>query len=210
MAMLLGRRMNRSGHSHALIIDVAKVGTHYSTYCCGYRGQLYSHIRILLISSAPHISARNLSENHKNEAITERSEQVTVKSHMLRPERDSAVVRKARNAPSEKQKVVLSCEQCRQRKTRCDKSNPCGACQRSHLECHVVRRCRLPSKAFSRVFQSVRDCFLKWERFWQKKLTFPPSQSPSVSSTSSLYPRMGLLTRISTRGTYGTRQHERR
>lgn len=43
-SMLLGRRMNRSGYSHALIIDVAKVGTHYSTYCCGYRGQLYSHI----------------------------------------------------------------------------------------------------------------------------------------------------------------------
>lgn len=68
---------------------------------------------------------------------------------MLRPERNSSVAGRARAPPAEKRKVTLSCEQCRQRKTRCDKQYPCAACQRSHLECHVVRRCRLPSKAFS-------------------------------------------------------------
>ena len=68
---------------------------------------------------------------------------------ILRPDRDSAVVRKARNTPSEKQMVTLSCEECRHRKTRCDKSYPCGTCQRFNLECHAVRRCRFPSKAFS-------------------------------------------------------------
>ena len=63
---------------------------------------------------------------------------------MLRPKHDSIAVRKARTVPKEKQKVTLTCEQCRQRKTRCDKSYPCAACQRSHLDCTLVHRHRLP------------------------------------------------------------------
>ena len=63
---------------------------------------------------------------------------------MFRPKHDSIAVRKARTVPSEKQKVTLTCEQCRQRKTRCDKSYPCAACQRSHLDCTLVHRHRLP------------------------------------------------------------------
>ena len=63
---------------------------------------------------------------------------------MLRPQRDSIAVRKARTVPLEKQKVTLTCEQCRQRKTRCDKSYPCAACQRSNLDCTLVHRHRLP------------------------------------------------------------------
>lgn len=60
---------------------------------------------------------------------------------MLRPERDSNGVRKARITSS---KVTLTCEQCRQRKIRCDKAYPCGTCQRSHIECTLVHRQRLP------------------------------------------------------------------
>jgi hypothetical protein len=41
-------------------------------------------------------------------------------------------------------KPRLSCEQCRRRKTRCDKDTPCSACKISGLRCEVVQRARLP------------------------------------------------------------------
>lgn len=55
----------------------------------------------------------------------------------------TTLMQKARIASSEKQKVTLSCEQCRQRKTRCDKTHPCASCKRSDLECTLVHRHRL-------------------------------------------------------------------
>ena len=47
-------------------------------------------------------------------------------------------------ASGEQQRVNLSCEQCQQRKTRCDKSHPCGSCQKANIECTAVQRRRLP------------------------------------------------------------------
>jgi len=38
----------------------------------------------------------------------------------------------------------LTCEQCKKRKKRCDKSVPCGACVQASLECTAVQRHRLP------------------------------------------------------------------
>jgi hypothetical protein len=40
--------------------------------------------------------------------------------------------------------VRLSCVQCQQRKTRCDKLVPCTACTKTGLQCCVVHRTRLP------------------------------------------------------------------
>lgn len=54
----------------------------------------------------------------------------------------------AGNAPSahstNKPKVRLSCETCRQRKVKCDKLNPCTNCQRLGTRCVPVERARLP------------------------------------------------------------------
>lgn len=38
----------------------------------------------------------------------------------------------------------LSCQQCSQRKTKCDKGLPCSACQKAGLGCVAVNRQRLP------------------------------------------------------------------
>jgi len=38
----------------------------------------------------------------------------------------------------------LSCEQCKRRKTRCDKNSPCSACRAGGLTCVSVQRARLP------------------------------------------------------------------
>ena len=40
--------------------------------------------------------------------------------------------------------VLLSCEQCRRRKTKCDKRAPCTACKSVGLNCNAVQRARLP------------------------------------------------------------------
>lgn len=41
-------------------------------------------------------------------------------------------------------KPRLSCEQCRRRKTKCDKQAPCSSCKSAGLVCEVVQRDRLP------------------------------------------------------------------
>ena len=38
----------------------------------------------------------------------------------------------------------LSCKQCHIRKSKCDKQNPCSACRKAGIQCHVVQRARLP------------------------------------------------------------------
>ncbi len=38
----------------------------------------------------------------------------------------------------------LSCVSCRQRKVKCDKAQPCSACQRSNVDCVFLQRLRLP------------------------------------------------------------------
>jgi hypothetical protein len=38
----------------------------------------------------------------------------------------------------------LACQQCKQRKLRCDKGSPCNACRAAGLVCQVVQRARLP------------------------------------------------------------------
>ncbi|KAG8530256.1 uncharacterized protein KY384_004757 [Bacidia gigantensis] len=38
----------------------------------------------------------------------------------------------------------LSCEACQHRKTKCDKQEPCGACQKAGFKCTTVQRQRLP------------------------------------------------------------------
>ncbi|KAH6625535.1 hypothetical protein C7974DRAFT_202685 [Boeremia exigua] len=38
----------------------------------------------------------------------------------------------------------LACQQCKQRKLRCDKGSPCNACRNAGLVCQVVQRARLP------------------------------------------------------------------
>ena len=38
----------------------------------------------------------------------------------------------------------LACQQCKQRKLRCDKGTPCSACRAAGLICQVVQRARLP------------------------------------------------------------------
>lgn len=40
--------------------------------------------------------------------------------------------------------VQLTCEQCKQRKTKCDKGSPCSACRAGDLTCTPVQRARLP------------------------------------------------------------------
>jgi hypothetical protein len=40
--------------------------------------------------------------------------------------------------------VRLSCEQCKQRKTKCDKQVPCTACTKARLKCVTVQRARRP------------------------------------------------------------------
>ena len=40
--------------------------------------------------------------------------------------------------------VTLSCEQCRRRKTKCDKRSPCSACQQSGITCTAIQRPRRP------------------------------------------------------------------
>lgn len=40
--------------------------------------------------------------------------------------------------------VQLSCEQCKRRKTKCDRSSPCSACRAGGLTCISVQRARLP------------------------------------------------------------------
>ena len=40
--------------------------------------------------------------------------------------------------------VALSCARCQQRKTKCDKADPCSACRRRGSPCIPVRRARLP------------------------------------------------------------------
>ena len=39
---------------------------------------------------------------------------------------------------------LLSCTNCRKRKVKCNKSNPCSACERSNLTCVFPNRARLP------------------------------------------------------------------
>lgn len=39
---------------------------------------------------------------------------------------------------------LLSCTNCRKRKVKCNKSNPCSACERSSLTCVFPNRARLP------------------------------------------------------------------
>ncbi len=38
----------------------------------------------------------------------------------------------------------LSCRQCQQRKTKCDKDIPCSACKNAGVHCNAVQRARLP------------------------------------------------------------------
>ncbi|KAH8898254.1 hypothetical protein GQ53DRAFT_837208 [Thozetella sp. PMI_491] len=38
----------------------------------------------------------------------------------------------------------LVCQQCKRRKTKCDKDSPCGACRAAGLNCRAVQRARLP------------------------------------------------------------------
>lgn len=40
--------------------------------------------------------------------------------------------------------VPLSCEQCRRRKTKCDKAAPCSACKNAGIACNAIQRARLP------------------------------------------------------------------
>lgn len=40
----------------------------------------------------------------------------------------------------------LSCTNCRQRKIKCDKSNPCSACKRSGIDCVFPKRLRVPKR----------------------------------------------------------------
>lgn len=40
--------------------------------------------------------------------------------------------------------VKLSCEECRRRKTKCDKGSPCSACKHAGITCTAVQRARLP------------------------------------------------------------------
>jgi hypothetical protein len=48
------------------------------------------------------------------------------------------------SAPIMDSKPRLSCEQCRRRKTRCNKEMPCSSCKTSGLRCEFVLRARLP------------------------------------------------------------------
>lgn len=40
--------------------------------------------------------------------------------------------------------VKLSCDECRQRKTKCDKGSPCSACKHAGTNCTTVQRARHP------------------------------------------------------------------
>lgn len=45
----------------------------------------------------------------------------------------------------------LSCEQCRRRKTKCDKETPCSACAKAGIICHAVARNRKSRGSTKRV-----------------------------------------------------------
>lgn len=56
----------------------------------------------------------------------------------------------------------LSCTNCRQRKIKCDKSNPCTACRRSGIDCVFPKRTRVPrERQGSRNYKSRDDELLR-------------------------------------------------
>lgn len=59
---------------------------------------------------------------------------------------------------------TLSCENCRQRKIRCDKLSPCTNCQKFGVTCESVRRKRLPRGRHTRKAVRTQDLMDKVDR----------------------------------------------
>ena len=89
----------------------------------------------------------------------------------------------------------LSCTNCRQRKIKCDKSNPCSACKRSGTDCVFPKRIRVPRGQQGARHSKFREnellqCIRKLEALVEKmggKITAPltPGESDGRKVTNS-------------------------
>lgn len=80
----------------------------------------------------------------------------------------------------------LTCEQCRSRKTKCDKLAPCSACRKAGIACVPVHRARLPrgkSGIDSKQTGTLRDRVRRLESLVQR-IQRAPSESNNSSSTN--------------------------
>jgi hypothetical protein len=83
----------------------------------------------------------------------------------------------------------LACEQCKRRKTRCNKGSPCSACKNAGLHCHTVQRARLPrgksGKTRSQQNRVLEDRVVRLENLLAQQ-TGPRSASGSTSSSDHI------------------------
>jgi hypothetical protein len=85
----------------------------------------------------------------------------------------------------------LACEQCKRRKTRCNKGSPCSACKNAGLHCHTVQRARLPrgksGKTRSQQNRVLEDRVVRLENLLAQQ-TGPRSASCSTPSSNHISP----------------------
>ncbi|KAI9662392.1 MAG: hypothetical protein M1821_008559 [Bathelium mastoideum] len=93
--------------------------------------------------------------------------------------------------------ATLTCEQCRSRKTKCDKLAPCSACRKAGITCVPVQRVRLPrgrSGVDSKQSGNLRDRVRKLESLVQGiERTTPESKSSSSANHRSNVDRVNSL-----------------
>ncbi|KUJ14546.1 uncharacterized protein LY89DRAFT_736577 [Mollisia scopiformis] len=92
----------------------------------------------------------------------------------------------------------LSCERCKRRKIRCDKRNPCSACETSHTTCDFVQRARLPRGRSGKVRKSILEervarleSLLSQVQNSGDKCSGPPDSTEPVQSRSLRNNRIG-------------------
>ncbi|KAI9687327.1 MAG: hypothetical protein M1822_002370 [Bathelium mastoideum] len=81
--------------------------------------------------------------------------------------------------------ATLTCEQCRSRKTKCDKLAPCSACRKAGIACVPVQRARLPrgrSGVNSKQSGTLRDRVRRLESLVQRIESTPPESNSSSSA----------------------------
>ena len=93
-----------------------------------------------------------------------------------------------------KQLKPLSCTSCRQRKVKCDKSDPCGACQRSSIGCVFPNRLRLPrgrqggakpkTAELANRLSRLESLIKKYEQAGNGNILDLPAEDPSSPATN--------------------------
>ena len=91
--------------------------------------------------------------------------------------------------PVSRPEATLTCEQCRSRKTKCDKLAPCSACRKAGIACIPVHRARLPrgkSGIDSTQSGTLRARVRRLESLVQRmERTLPESNNSSSASSHS-------------------------